>query len=139
MIDYGSGSGVLAIAALKLGARRVYAFDIDPQARLATRENAADNGVAAQLQVCEQAAGLPAGCGLLVANIVSDTLLALASELARLLAPSAALLLSGILASQESEVTTQYSAWFDVKRYAMRDGWVALQGRRLERRGSISA
>ena len=59
VVDYGCGSGVLAIAALKLGARRAYAFDIDPQALLATRENAADNGVAERLQLCERAAQLP--------------------------------------------------------------------------------
>ena len=60
VVDYGCGSGVLAIAALKLGARRAYAFDIDPQALLATRENALENGVADRLQLCERAAELRA-------------------------------------------------------------------------------
>jgi len=139
MIDYGSGSGVLAIAALKLGAGGVHAFDSDPQARLATRENAADNGVADQLHLCERATELPRDCALLVSNIVSDTLLELAPQIARLVAPRGALLLSGILAPQEAEVAARYAAWFDIERYALREGWIALQGRRFDRRDSLDA
>ncbi len=101
VIDYGCGSGVLAIAALKLGARRAHAFDLDPQALIATRENAADNGVAGLLHVCESARELPRGCGVLIANILSETLLALAPQLAPLVAPGGALLLAGLLAGQE--------------------------------------
>jgi len=130
LIDFGCGSGVLAIAALKLGAQRAHAFDIDPQARLATHENAADNGVAARLRVCERAQQLPRGCGTLIANILSETLLALAAELAPLIARGGSLLLAGILSEQEQEVAARYGAWFDMGRYAQRDGWVALQGRR---------
>jgi ribosomal protein L11 methyltransferase len=130
LVDFGCGSGVLAIAALKLGARRVYAFDIDPQALLATHENAADNGVASRLELCERAQQLPRACGALVANILSETLLALAAELAPLIASGGSLLLAGILSAQEQEVAARYGAWFDMARYAQRDGWVALHGRR---------
>jgi ribosomal protein L11 methyltransferase len=130
VIDYGSGSGVLAVAALKLGARRAYAFDIDPQALLATQENARDNGVGERLQLCQRAEQLPRGCEVLLANILSEILLSLAAQLALLVARGGNLLLAGILEAQEPEVTARYSAWFDIKRYAQREGWVALHGRR---------
>ena len=128
--DFGCGSGVLAIAALKLGARRAYAFDIDPQALLATRENAVDNGVAAQLELCDSQTQLPRSRPRLIANILSEVLLRLASELATLVAPGGEVLLGGILLAQEPELAARYSAWFDMRRYAARDGWVALCGRR---------
>jgi ribosomal protein L11 methyltransferase len=130
VIDYGCGSGVLGIAALKLGARCVHAFDLDPQALLATRENAADNGVAAGLRICEDAQQLPQECDVIVANILSETLVALAPALAARVSSSGSVLLAGILAPQEPEVAACYSPWFDMGRFAERDGWVALQGRR---------
>ncbi|HEV7985750.1 MAG TPA: 50S ribosomal protein L11 methyltransferase [Steroidobacteraceae bacterium] len=130
LIDYGCGSGLLAIAALKLGARRAYAFDVDPQALLASRQNAADNGVADRLELCESAAQLPRACDLLVANILSEVLLSLAPAMAALVAPRGSVLLAGILLAQQPEVAARYSAWFDMQRYAQRDGWVALRGQR---------
>jgi ribosomal protein L11 methyltransferase len=86
VVDYGCGSGVLAIAALKLGARRAYAYDIDPQALLATAQNAADNEVEDRLTICEDAAQIPPGRDLLLANILADTLIELRHELTRRLA-----------------------------------------------------
>jgi len=130
VIDYGCGSGVLAIAALKLGARRAHAFDIDPQALTATRENAAENGVAGSIAICDRAAQLPRGCRVLIANILSETLLALAPEIASLVAVGGSLLLAGLLSGQEPAVASRYAAWFDMARYAQLDGWVALRGRR---------
>lgn len=130
VIDYGCGSGVLGIAALKLGARCVHAFDIDPQALLATRENAADNGVGAGLQICKAAQQLPQDCDVMLANILSETLLTLAPTLAPHVASGGSLLLGGILEPQEPEVAGCYSAWFHMGRAAQRDGWVALHGRR---------
>jgi len=130
VIDYGCGSGVLGIAALKLGARCVHAFDLDPQALLATRENAADNAVAAGLRICEDASLLPQQCDVIVANILSETLVALAPALAARVSSRGSVLLAGILAPQEPEVAACYSPWFDMGRFAERDGWVALQGRR---------
>jgi ribosomal protein L11 methyltransferase len=130
VIDYGSGSGVLAIAALKLGARRAFAFDLDPQALRATRENAVDNGVAERLQLCEHSTQLPHDCDVLLANILSEILLSLAEQLAALVAHGGCALLAGILPEQEREVAARYAPWFDMKCYAQRDGWVALHGRR---------
>jgi ribosomal protein L11 methyltransferase len=130
VIDYGCGSGVLAIAALKLGAQCAYAFDIDPQALLATRANAADNGVEQQVQLCERYAQLPRQCEVLLANILSQTLLSLSADLAALVARGGQILLAGILAADEGEVAARYAAWFDMKCQARRDGWVALRGQR---------
>ena len=131
VVDYGCGAGALAIAALKLGARHAVAFDIDPQALLATSENAADNGVADRLQLCERAADIPPGCDLLLANIIADVLVSLRAQFATLLQPGAHLLLAGILEHQEVEVASAFAKWFDIRRYACRDGWVALAGKRL--------
>jgi ribosomal protein L11 methyltransferase len=130
VIDYGSGSGVLGIAALKLGARQSYALDIDPQALQATRENALGNGVEERLQLCERPAQLPASAQVLLANILSTTLVALSAQLAALVAPGGWLLLAGILEEQESEVAACYAAWFDIQCQARCAGWVNLQGRR---------
>jgi ribosomal protein L11 methyltransferase len=130
VVDYGCGAGALAIAALKLGARRAYAFDIDPQALLATRENALDNAVADRLQLCERAADIARGCDVLLANILAEVLISLNQQFAQLLAPGARVLLAGILADQESEVAAAFLKWFDMERFASRDGWVALAGTR---------
>jgi ribosomal protein L11 methyltransferase len=128
VVDYGCGAGVLAIAALKLGAQCAYAFDIDPQALQATRANALDNEVGPRLRVCERDDQIPAGCGVLLANILAQVLIALAPRFARLLPPGGRLLLAGILSPQESEVASAFLKWFDMSRFACRDGWVALAG-----------
>jgi ribosomal protein L11 methyltransferase len=130
LIDYGCGSGVLAIAALKLGARCAHCFDIDPQALTATRENALDNSVAERLGVCPRDQDLPAGCGLLLANILSEVLLALAARFAALTAPGGQILLCGILSGEAATVTAHYSAWFDMQQYREAQGWTALCGTR---------
>lgn len=130
VLDYGCGSGVLAIAALKLGARRAYAFDIDPQALLATAENAADNSVAERLTICGSAQDLPDGCGVLVANILAGILVSLQGELAQMLRPGGRFALSGILAEQQAEVVTAFAQCSDMSRFAQREGWVCLSGLR---------
>jgi ribosomal protein L11 methyltransferase len=130
VIDYGSGSGVLAIAALKLGARRAYALDVDPQALRATQENALENGVAVRLELCEHRRALPARSEILLANILSTTLLSLSADLAALVAPGGSVVLGGILDEQEREVAACYAAWFDMRCHARRGGWVSLHGQR---------
>lgn len=131
VIDYGCGSGILGLAALKLGAASVHAFDIDPQALTATRENAAANGFAPQLTVHADAASLPAGVDVLLANILAAPLCELAPRFATLLRPGGALLLAGLMQHQSTEVTAAYAACFDVTSCGYRDGWVCLTGRRL--------
>jgi ribosomal protein L11 methyltransferase len=130
VIDYGCGSGILGLAAARLGADQVHAFDIDPQALLATAENAAANGLGAQLRVYPDAALLPAGSDVLLANIIANTLCALAADFATLLRPGGALLLAGILADQAEVVAAVYAPWFDIGPYKARGDWVALAGTR---------
>ncbi|MBK1734325.1 50S ribosomal protein L11 methyltransferase [Halorhodospira abdelmalekii] len=129
-IDFGAGSGVLAIAAVCLGARECLAVDNDPQAVQATRANAARNGVAAQVPTC-LAAERPSGCAdFLVANILSATLRALANELLATLPVGGRLALSGILEGQQHEVMSAFAtavAWEAPRR---RGDWVLLSGTR---------
>jgi ribosomal protein L11 methyltransferase len=132
VIDYGCGSGILAIAALKRGAARAIGVDVDPQALAVSRENAARNGVSNRFIGClpeELAAHETAA--IVVANILSETLIALAPELTARLEPGGWLALSGILPDQAEEVRAAYSA--DVELTAQpRDGWVLLAGARKQ-------
>ena len=127
VLDFGCGSGILAIAALKLGARRAWCYDIDPQALLATAENARANGVATATVICAGTEDLPPAVDVLLANILSGPLCALAESFATLVRPGGQVILSGLMAHQEAEVTAAYDAWFDTTQIAVRDGWVALQ------------
>jgi ribosomal protein L11 methyltransferase len=109
VLDVGTGSGLLAIAARKLGAARVAANDDDPVAVEVARENAARNGAAVELTGAPPAA-IPGTFDVVVANILANVLVALAPELAAKLAPGGVLLLSGILAPQEEEVRRAHVA-----------------------------
>jgi ribosomal protein L11 methyltransferase len=129
-IDYGCGSGILALAAVKLGAREAWCFDIDPQALIATRDNAEANGLATQITICQSATELPEGADILVANILSGPLCELAPSFTRLVRPGGAVVLAGLLKQQVPEVTQAYDAWFDMSPFARRDDWVGLSGRR---------
>jgi ribosomal protein L11 methyltransferase len=133
-IDYGCGSGVLAVAAAKLGARSVHAFDIDPQALTATRDNAAANQVAERVHVVASDAELPAGADILLANILCGPLCELAARFAALTAPGGKIVLAGLLATQADEVTRAHAPWFDITPFATRDGWTALAGVRRQER-----
>ena len=130
VIDYGCGSGVLALAAARLGAAEVHAFDIDPQALIATRDNARANGVESVLRVHQRAATLPGGVDLLLANILSEPLCQLAPRFAALLRPGGQVVLAGLMEREAADVTAAYAACFDVDRSGDRDGWVCLAGRR---------
>jgi ribosomal protein L11 methyltransferase len=127
IIDFGCGSGILAIASLKLGAQRAWCHDIDPQALLATSQNAQANGVAAATVICATAAELPAAADLLLANILSGPLCELAERFAALVRPGGQVILCGLMEHQETDVTAAYNAWFDTTRITVRDGWVALR------------
>jgi ribosomal protein L11 methyltransferase len=128
VLDFGCGSGILALAAARLGARHVVAYDIDPQALLATRQNAEANGLLAQISVCASAAELPLHTGIILANILAGTLESLASQFARQLTRGGRLLLAGILAEQADAVTGAYAPWFDIRLAGERQEWVALEG-----------
>jgi ribosomal protein L11 methyltransferase len=133
VLDYGAGSGVLAIAALKLGASAAWAVDIDPQALSAARENAALNDVAPSLWV-----GLPDAlpafeADLILANIVAGPLVALAPDFAARSRAGAQLVLSGILQAQVESVAAAYAPYYEDMDTAEREGWARLVFRRKTR------
>jgi len=132
VIDYGCGSGILALAAIKLGAAHAFCFDIDPQALIATADNGKANALEDQLSVCADAALLAAASDVLVANILAAPLCALAARFARLLRPGGALVLAGLMEDEAFEVTRANGACFDMQPCGRRAGWVALSGRRRE-------
>jgi ribosomal protein L11 methyltransferase len=130
LVDYGCGSGILAIAALKLGAASVRAVDIDPQAITATMENAERNGISSGLTVTDEPA-LPAGSAdVLVANILAGPLVDLAPGFAAAIRAGGSIALSGVLAEQVDVVTAAYRPWFDIALTAAREGWGLIGGRR---------
>jgi ribosomal protein L11 methyltransferase len=128
VLDYGCGSGILAIAAMKLGAAAVAGVDIDPQAVLAAARNAEQNRIAAQFTGPN---GEPAGAyDIVVANILSSPLKALAPLLTSRVRPGGWLALSGILESQAAEVAASYAPACALAPAAVLDGWALLVGRR---------
>jgi ribosomal protein L11 methyltransferase len=130
VIDYGCGSGVLAVAATKLGARAAHAFDIDPQALTATRDNAAANEVESRVHVVASDAELPVEADILISNILCGPLCELAPRFAALTRPGGKIVLAGLLSAQADEVTRAHAPWFDIAPFATRDGWTALAGSR---------
>jgi ribosomal protein L11 methyltransferase len=135
VIDYGCGSGVLAIAALKLGAASAVAVDIDTQAITATIDNAQRNQVAQQIRTSTVAMMAAAPADILLANILAEPLEALATSFSTLVAPGGQLVLSGLLAEQAQRVALRYAPWFDMSPLTVCDGWARLNGvRRAEDR-----
>jgi ribosomal protein L11 methyltransferase len=133
VIDFGCGSGILSIAALKLGAERVVAVDHDPQALEATYDNALANGVHDRLEPAVPERVPSVHADVIVANILAGTLVELAGQLAALTLPGGALGLSGILAPQAEQVAAAYREGFAMEPPETRDEWVLLTGRRLAR------
>ena len=131
VVDYGCGSGILALAAIKLGARQAWAVDIDAQALSATRANMEKNALGANSIITAAPEELPSlQADLVVANILSGTLVALAPKLTALVKPGGRILLSGILSSQAAEVAAAYSPAFDMTHPVEREGWALLHGTR---------
>jgi ribosomal protein L11 methyltransferase len=128
VIDYGCGSGILALAAIKLGAREVWAVDNDPQALEATQENAQRNQANLHTVLPEQLPHLQADH--LVANILANPLISLAPHFAELVKPAGKIALSGILVEQIDAVSAAYQSWFDLNPPQIKDGWVCLSGSR---------
>ncbi len=129
VIDYGCGSGILAIAALKLGAAHVWAVDLDPQALLATRANALANGVSSSIDVQGVEGSLPpAYC--VMANILAGPLIELAPTLTDACEPGGYLLLSGLLKTQAYAVKAAYRHAFDMVQVVERDDWCCIYARR---------
>lgn len=131
VLDFGCGSGILAIGALLLGARHAVCVDIDPQALTATRDNAEVNGVADRVTVMLARDFQPQPHGLLVANILANPLIELAPLLARCAEPGAPFALAGLLERQADEVRAAYAPWFSFDADGQREGWNRINGRRL--------
>ncbi len=127
VIDYGCGSGILGIAAARLGAARVTAIDIDPQALRSTADNAAANGVTLSVRSGEEAPCDPAD--VVLANILASPLRVLAPMLETLVASGGILILAGLLDRQVDEVAAAYRE-IRLRPWAAREGWVCLAGTR---------
>jgi ribosomal protein L11 methyltransferase len=128
VLDYGCGSGILAVAALKLGAASAHGIDIDPQALTASQDNAQKNGVEGHLTL-----GFPGDPGLpaadvVVANILAGPLVELAGDILSRLRPGGHLALSGILAEQAESVRAAYAAEVVFKPVRQREDWAILSG-----------
>ena len=128
ILDYGCGSGILAIAALRLGAREALGVDVDPLALVAARANAARNRVDVRYINTETAPDFQAD--LVVANILANPLILLAPLLARYMSNGGRIALSGILEAQAEEVMNAYAPWFALRVSASDEGWVLLEGLR---------
>ncbi len=132
LIDYGCGSGILGIAAALLGATKVYAVDLDPQALIATQANAVKNKVSDKLSIFsvpgfkEHYSTLQ--CPLLIANILAAPLVDLAPMLASHVSPGGKIVLSGILTEQAEKVSSAYQPWFNIDEVIQEDDWIRLVG-----------
>jgi ribosomal protein L11 methyltransferase len=135
VLDFGCGSGILALAALKLGAARAVGVDNDPQAVLATRDNAERNGVGERIGVHTPDAEPIATYPVVVANILAVALDALAETLAARVTPGGVIALSGILQGQEAALIDRYSPWFDALQATRLEDWMRITGRRKEASG----
>ncbi|HEY0633986.1 MAG TPA: 50S ribosomal protein L11 methyltransferase [Gammaproteobacteria bacterium] len=130
VIDYGCGSGILAIAAALLGAEAVLCIDNDPQALIATRDNAARNQVESRLIAMLPESAPETTCDLLLANILAGPLMELAEKFSHLVVPGGQVVLSGILPEQAEAVRESYLPWFEMAAPVEHDGWIRLEGRR---------
>ncbi len=133
IIDFGCGSGILAVSALKLGASQAIGIDIDPQALIASRDNAERNNVSDKLELY-----LPEECPkniqtkILVANILAGPLRELAPQIASMVAPDGIFALSGIIKSQCDEIIKIYSQWFDMNEPKFKEEWCLVSGTRKQ-------
>ncbi len=127
VLDYGCGSGILAIAARKLGAGATVGIDIDPQAIIASNQNAEQNGVQADFFLPDN---MPGGqqYDVVVANILTNPLRMLGPLLAGSCKPGGRIALSGILAEQAGEIVSLYSQWFDLVEPVFDEGWTCISG-----------
>lgn len=131
VIDYGCGSGILAVAAVLLGAKIAHAVDIDPQAITATESNALKNGVNDKIvsYLPEQFAPLQAD--IVLANILAKPLIEMAHDISALVAPQGTLVLSGILAEQAQSVVDAYQQYIVFEPLTQQEDWIRLNGTRL--------
>jgi ribosomal protein L11 methyltransferase len=130
VLDVGCGSGILALAALKLGAARAVGIDNDPQALAASADNAERNGVGDRLALHRPEDAPAVAYPVVVANILASALDALAGTLAARVEPGGVIALSGILQGQEFALLERYGEWFDELQVVTLEDWVRIDGRR---------
>jgi len=130
VLDYGCGSGVLALAALRLGAAHAFAVDNDPQAVAATARNAALNGLEQRLWIGEPDALPPFRADVVLANVLAQPLIARAAYFADRLVARGLVILSGVLAVQGEEVVAAYDRRFEDVALTERDGWMRIVARK---------
>ena len=128
VLDVGCGSGILSIAALKLGAASADGIDIDQQAITASRKNAADNDVSARLRLSTDPADFRGDYDLVIANILAGTLIEMAAELSKRTMHGGLLALSGILSGQIDEVSSAFTDWITLDPPVKRNNWARLTG-----------
>ena len=128
VIDYGCGSGILAIAAAKLGATQFDGVDLDPQALIATKDNAEKNRISTIACCLPDHLPKQQQADLLLANILAGPLESLAPTLADHVAPGGSIVLSGILQDQAEAVRSAYTPWFEMEAPTLQEGWVRLSG-----------
>lgn len=131
VVDFGCGSGILAIAAIKLGAAKVIGIDIDPQAILASKDNATRNGVADQIELYlpqDQPEGLIAD--VVVANILAGPLRELSGIITSLVKPQGQLAMSGVLDTQAEDVASYYAEQFDLDAIVEQQEWCRISGKK---------
>ena len=128
VLDYGCGSGILAIAAARLGAALIHATDVDPQALESTTQNAAANGVSVRAMLPDVLQ--PASYDLVISNILAQPLIVLAPILAARVRRGGRIALSGVLEAQAGELADAYAAWFELTIAGVDEGWALLAGER---------
>lgn len=138
VLDYGCGSGILALAALALGASHALAVDIDPQALLATAQNAERNRLTGRLEAGPPAVVRGRCFDLVLANILAGPLVELADSLAEAVKPGGRIVLSGLLEDQSPGVAHAYAAHFAMNPPVEREGWVLLEGVRTGEPATLS-
>lgn len=131
IIDYGCGSGILAIAALKLGARHAVGIDYDPQALAASYDNAEKNQVEKQLELFDSNRMPDKKADVLLANILAGVLIELVATLSSLVKPGGQIVLSGILSEQAEQVLSVYRNYFEMAPVVSMHDWVRLEGTRI--------
>lgn len=133
VIDFGCGSGILGIAALLLGAKQVYAVDIDPQAVLATKDNAKQNGIVEPqiITTLTDQIDLPKA-DILLANILANPLIELAEQFSHLVKDNGYIVLSGIIESQRDVIVNHYQQWFTISEITSQENWFCIVAKKMK-------
>ena len=131
VLDYGCGSGILGISAIKLGAKSVTAIDLDPQAVIASKNNAEKNHVQQEIEITDNNKKIEKNFNIIVANILAKPLIELAPYFYKKLNKEGAICLSGILEGQINIIKDAYLRYFNLSEIKIKDGWVMMSGIKL--------